>query len=134
MAKKTALICLMKEFAIIFIGGGIGSCLRYAISAWLNPISTLFAWGTLASNVFACLILGFLASLFESKFIESEQIKFFVMVGICGGFSTFSTFSHELFTYFQNGRYASFVLYALSSLILCYLGIFLGFALGKVIM
>jgi fluoride exporter len=123
----------MKTLLLVFVGGGIGSCLRYALSVWLNPISAFLPLGTLLSNAVACVVLGFFAYLVQSKIIENEQVKFFVMVGICGGFSTFSTFSNELFAYFQNEKYFSFATYALISLFLCYLGIFLGMFLARII-
>jgi fluoride exporter len=121
----------MKNILLIFLGGGIGSCLRYLVSSWLSALALYLPLGTLLSNILACLILGCFVSLFEAQLLKSEEIRLLVMIGICGGFSTFSTFSSELFTYWKNEQYNQLLIYTLLSLVACHLSIFLGIWAGK---
>ena len=90
----------------VFLGGGIGAVLRYLISN-----STLFFYkgqfplSTLLSNILSCLIVGlFLTALSTSKSIN-PNVKIFVLIGLCGGLSTFSTFSLETMQLLKSGNY-----------------------------
>jgi CrcB protein len=105
----------------IFLGGGLGSLMRYAISnVSLKYVSLAFPIGTLISNVLACLILGLVAFLLLPKYGDSQWIHPFIVVGICGGFSTFSTFSIETITLFQGGHTLLGVLNILISIGTCF--------------
>lgn len=118
-------------FLAVFLGGGLGSCLRFAISSWLNPISALLPLGTFLANILACFILGMAASLFQNKMANNELIRLFIMVGVCGGFSTFSTFSNELLVYWKSQQYGQLMIYSSLSLLSCHLAILAGMWLGK---
>ncbi|MDG1252241.1 MAG: CrcB family protein [Schleiferiaceae bacterium] len=93
----------MIPIVYIFIGGGLGSVLRWLVgegvkSIWSHPYAVL--GGTLVANVLACLILGFVLA-------KSPQQKTILLltVGLCGGFSTFSTFSNELLQLLKQGEF-----------------------------
>ena len=93
---------LMNHIFFVFIGGGIGSVLRFLLSKYMtsnfthiNPIATL------SSNVLATLILAFLMYFIHDKNPMDLGWKFFAVTGICGGFSTFSTFSYETYELFK---------------------------------
>jgi CrcB protein len=89
----------------IFLGGGLGSLMRYAISIIsMKYTSHAFPLGTLISNVLACGILGLVAFSLIPKYSDSNWMHPFIIVGICGGFSTFSTFSMETLSLFQGGH------------------------------
>jgi CrcB protein len=89
----------------VFVGGGIGSLMRYAIGlVSAKFISTEFPVATLISNTLSCLILGVVMLFIVPKFTEANWIHPLVVIGVCGGFSTFSTFSLETLTLFQNGN------------------------------
>ncbi len=117
------------KFLYIFIGGGLGSMSRYAIWRIYNYFNVQFPYGTLTANIISCLVLGYFIGA-QLKMGFSDNLKLLLMVGFCGGFSTFSTFSSETFLMFQEGQYFNAGIYIFASLILCWLFIFLGIKLA----
>jgi CrcB protein len=123
---------MMEAFAI-FIGGGLGSVSRFGLGRWLGFSSTGFPIGTLAANLLACLILGFLGGVIVHKNNISPAIKLGIATGFCGGFSTFSTFSLETVGLFDQGKVFLGILYVALSIIFCFLGVWLGQLLGRAV-
>ena len=78
-------------------GGFVGSSLRYLLSGWVHrlPGTSTFPHGTLAVNVIGCLALGFLGGWAEHRQVLSPATRLFLMIGVLGGFTTFSTFAFE---------------------------------------
>ena|SRR6478736_4190929 len=110
----------MKSVLLVFLGGGLGSVLRYLLSKGINSAtSPTFPSGTLVVNILACLVLGFVIGLAEERQIISPSARLFWTVGVCGGFSTFSTFSNETLLLLQNSMTLSAALYVSLSLLLC---------------
>ena len=112
-------------YLYIFLGGGLGSICRYAISVFFKIESNSFPWATFLANLLACIILGFLMGLASQGKIDDRN-KHLLMGGFCGGFSTFSTFSGETFDLIQNGHWLIAILNILLSVILCLAGIVIG--------
>jgi len=79
------------------LGGFVGSSLRFMISGWVHrvPGTGTFPYGTLVVNVFGCLALGFIGGWAEHRQVLSPATRLFVMIGVLGGFTTFSTFAYE---------------------------------------
>lgn len=110
-------------FLLVGIGGAIGAMLRYAIS--LLPAKTDFPILTLITNVIGAFAIGLIVA-FAAKHKMSDNIILLLKTGVCGGFTTFSTFSLESVNLFKNGKTGLAVTYALLSLVLCILAVMLG--------
>lgn len=89
----------------IFIGGGLGSVMRYGIGLALKSSGIQFPLGTLLANIIACLILGLTVGIYHSKFAGQNHLWLFITMGICGGMSTFSTFGLENAILIRNEQY-----------------------------
>lgn len=113
---------------LVFLGGGVGSVLRYKLSQWLSPLQTRpgFPMAILGANILASLILGAIAGAFVNRFI-SNDLRLLVGVGFCGGLSTFSNFSVDTLVLFQQGQPTSALLNIALNVILCLLASAVGF-------
>ena len=104
---------------LIFLGGGLGSLARYSVTLGVKQFSEgIFPWATLISNVLSCLIIGIALSVFSQK-MQDTNLKAFVMIGFCGGFSTFSTFSAETVRIFRDGNTLLGIANIAVSIIMC---------------
>lgn len=111
----------------VFVGGGLGSLCRYGLT-FLIP-SASFPGATLAANVLACFVLGFLVSYWQHQMV-SDTWKLLLGTGFCGGFSTFSTFSKELVVLQQEQLWQQ-MLYLILSLSLGIFAVCLGMWLAQ---
>ena len=118
----------MKQLLIVGLGGFIGSIARFMVSK-LNLYWTLFSipFGTLTVNVLGSFIIGFIVGVSSKSEIISPGLRLFLMVGICGGFTTFSSFTLENFTLMQNGQFASVLMYTGLSIFLGFVAVYLGY-------
>lgn len=93
------------NWLLIFLGGGLGSVVRYSISHFIaQKINTVFPLATLIANFLSCIALILIINYLSAKATLSEGYRFFLVVGFCGGFSTFSTFSYETFELFKQNH------------------------------
>ncbi|RNC89452.1 MAG: fluoride efflux transporter CrcB [Allomuricauda sp.] len=121
----------MKQFLLVFLGGGLGSALRFLISKYLNPLFTNFYLGTFTVNVLGCLIMGFVLGYALKENTLSQNYVLLLATGFCGGFTTFSAFALEQNELLKTGQYINFTIYIASSLILGVLAVLLGLWLSK---
>ena len=123
----------MREFILIFIGGGLGSVCRYIITIILKETNSLYPWPTLLANAIGSLIIGILADpLMRNTSIYSASTLFWI-VGFCGGLTTFSTFAFENLTLFRNSGIASLIMYASLTYFVCLGMVILGNSISKLI-
>ncbi len=108
----------------VALGGAVGAVLRYAIS--LIPVKTGFPFLTLITNVVGAIAIGFIAGLVSGKENTSPNAILFWKTGVCGGFTTFSTFSLEAITLFENKMCFLGGAYIVLSVAFCLLGIICG--------
>ena len=118
-------------FLFVALGGAIGAVGRYAIS--LIPIKTGFPVLTLITNILGAVLIGFIVGIVSDNSEVSPNTVLFWKTGVCGGFTTFSTFSLEAFTLFESKAYLSGGIYVLLSVACCLAGIFCGKKLAMLI-
>jgi CrcB protein len=122
----------MKELIYVFIGGGLGSLVRYLLGKWLNAFhNSTFPFGTFTINIIACFVLGFIIGLADHKQLLSPATSLFWAVGFCGGFSTFSAFTSESLSLIQQGQNSTMLLYVLLSVIVCLTATFGGLFIAE---
>ncbi|MCB9027808.1 MAG: fluoride efflux transporter CrcB [Bacteroidales bacterium] len=125
---------MLKNLLIIGSGGFIGSIARYLVSQ-LNLTVTFHSVpvGTLAVNVIGSFLIGFLTGIAEKSMILSPEWRLFLMVGLCGGFTTFSTFTGENLMLAHNGQLLTVLLYTGLSIFLGFLAVYLGYVLTNLL-
>ncbi len=119
------IIIIMKDLLYIFIGGGVGSTARYIVSSYTQKMWNInsFPVGTFVVNVLGCFIIGFLIAYFTKV---DNSLKYLLITGFCGGFTTFSTFSAENYSLWQQQEYGTLAVYILLSIILGLAAVVLG--------
>lgn len=115
------------KLLLIFIGGGAGSVMRYLLCLFSNGMWSLggFPVGTFLCNVLGCFLIGLFNSL-ASTMGWSGDLRLMLTVGLCGGFTTFSTFSNEGMALLNQGNYIMYAIYVLASIVFGVLAVLLG--------
>ncbi|MFV0505644.1 MAG: fluoride efflux transporter CrcB [Bacteroidales bacterium] len=123
---------MIKQITLVALGGGMGSALRYLSSLWFTKhFSYAFPIGTFAVNIVGSFIIGLLIGLSTCYDIFDKELRLLLIVGFCGGYTTFSTFSLDSLKLFENGDYWPFALYIVSNITLGILVVIGGNILAK---
>jgi fluoride exporter len=124
----------MRLLLLASLGGGIGAGARFLVQAamlrWLGPG---FPWWTLAINVVGSFLMGVVVELVASRFANSAEVRTFLATGILGGFTTFSAFSLDFVTLIDAKQQTAAMLYAIGSVSLSILALYLGLILSRAI-
>lgn len=121
----------MKNLFLVFIGGGVGSVLRYILGKFLNSPETGIPYGTFAANILGSLLIGIILGLAAKNNTLNSSQTLILATGFCGGFTTFSTFAYENHVLLKSGDFTSFAIYTIASFAVGFLAVFFGMYLIK---
>jgi CrcB protein len=121
----------MKHIILVFIGGGFGSVLRFAIGKWLNSTGNGIPYGTFAANIIGSFLVGIILGMASKNNGLSESQTLLLATGFCGGFTTFSSFAYENNVFLKSGDFSSFAIYTIASFTVGFLAVFMGLYLMK---
>lgn len=123
---------MLRTVLIIALGGAIGSAFRYLTHILLQKYYySIFPLATFVVNILGCLLIGLFVGVIEKNELANSNLKWFLITGICGGFTTFSAFGFENYTLLQNNQYGLAFLYIGSSVVLGLLAVWMGISLAK---
>lgn len=118
LCKRKTEHIMLKSMIIVGIGSFLGGSLRYVTSTMMkNVCGQDFPWGTLTVNLLGCLVFGLIFALFSKYATTSSPWYLLFTTGICGGFTTFSTFANESMQMLQGGNIGGFIGYVSTSVI-----------------
>jgi CrcB protein len=125
---------MLRIILIVGSGGFIGSVLRYLTTRYIQVhYLSSFPWGTFSVNIIGSLLIGIIYGLSERGNLLTPDLRLFLTVGICGGFTTFSSLSYDAFVLLQDKEILRFALYTSLSLFLGILAVFAGRLIIKLI-
>ena len=119
----------MKSFLLVFLGGGLGSGLRYLVTIAMNQYSKVLPFGTFTVNMLGCLLIGLVLGYAQKENTLTSNQTLLLATGFCGGFTTFSAFASENLELIRNGELFNFSIYAIGSVFVGMLLILIGYLL-----
>ena len=123
----------MDRYLVVLAGAGIGGLLRYMIGLWImEKAGGRFPMGTFVINVTGSLLIGVLMTLFTERYQPHPNLRLFLVVGLLGGYTTFSSFEYETLQAMRSGERWLGLLYVTGSVVVGYLAVWLGSALAAV--
>ena len=123
---------MLKSLLIVGAGSFVGGSLRYLLSIYMrNVCGQGFPWGTLAVNLLGCFIFGIIFAIFSKHSTTDNALCLLLTTGVCGGFTTFSTFANESVLMLQNDNIGGFIGYVATSIIAGLLLVVLGYWIVK---
>lgn len=123
---------MIKNILLVGLGGGAGSILRYWCQKWFAEHTVQnFPWSTFTVNLTGCFLIGLIYAVAEKTTLLSPQTRLLLITGVCGGFTTFSTFAFENVNLLRSGDMIYFLLYSIGSVVLGITAVFAGIAVIK---
>jgi fluoride exporter len=122
----------LDKYLVVLVGAGLGGLIRYAAGTWImSKYGGRFPLGTLAINVTGAFLIGVLMTLLTERFHPHPNWRLFLVVGILGGYTTFSSFEYEIYQAMRDGERWLGLFYMAASVLLGYLGVWLGTLLAR---
>ena len=119
----------MKSFLLVFLGGGLGSGLRYLVTVTMNQYSKVLPFGTFTVNMLGCLLIGLILGYAQKENTLTSNQTLLLPTGFCGGFTTFSAFANENLELIKNGEILNLSVYIIASVLIGILAVFIGYYL-----
>lgn len=124
----------MINYLLVSAGAAIGGALRYGISTYIQKNqSVIFPYGTLLVNIIGSFLLGIIMFYLNEKDLIGNEFRLFLTVGLCGGFTTFSTFSYETLMLIRDSELLLAFYNVILNLVLCLAGIYIAYLISKLI-
>jgi CrcB protein len=124
----------MITYLWLALGGAIGTMARFAVSgAFARMVGETFPWGTVVVNISGCFVIGILATVTgpDGRLIVAPDLRQFMLIGICGGYTTFSSFSLQTLNLIRNGDMLSAAGNAAISFVACMIAVWIGAVVGQ---
>lgn len=122
----------MLNILLVAVGGAIGSVARYLVGLGATRLAgPNFPFGTLTVNIAGAFAIGLLVEMIARRFDASAEMRVFIVTGILGGFTTWSSFTLDTMVLFERGEIGLSALYLLASLLVSFVAVFAGLALGR---
>ncbi|MFM7797188.1 MAG: fluoride efflux transporter CrcB [Candidatus Nitrosotenuis sp.] len=115
-----------KNILMVRLGSSAGGALRYVISICIPTKGSSFPWGTFVVNVVGCFVMGLFIGIIQKHDLQNSELKLLLATGFCGGFTTFSAFAFENLELLKLGNSTTLLTYALGSVILGILAVWVG--------
>lgn len=123
---------MIRSLIIVALGGGMGSALRFLASKFVQDnVSGIFPYPTLAVNVIGCLLIGIFYGLTSRGNLGGDSVKLLLTTGLCGGFTTFSTFCNENLSLMRGGHAFTTLLYTSGSVVLGFIAVAVGYWIAE---
>lgn len=116
----------MKQILLVFLGGGLGSALRYGVGRFVITKNMSPLWATFSVNILGSLIIGLVLGFVLKNHSDNNQLTLLIATGFCGGFTTFSAFAFENQQLLKNGDITTMLIYTIGSFAIGILAVFLG--------
>ena len=124
----------MLTLVLVGAGGFLGAIARYLVSGWVQNSTSSFPWGTLAVNFIGCILIGLLMGITENRQWFSPEIRALALIGVLGGFTTFSTFSYETLGFIDEGAWLMASANVLANVVPGIIAVFLGMLLSRTLL
>jgi CrcB protein len=130
MSRRSIFYVNPLSLAFVAIGGAIGSMLRYLLSTFvLRASGSLFPVGTFTVNLVGCVVFGVIVGAAEHRFVLTPEGRAFLLVGVLGGFTTFSSYAYESFTLLQDGQFLAASVNIVGQVVAGLVGLWVGYVI-----